>query len=397
MAMDAPATGSRGCCSSSGRHRRRARRRLGLIPAAIRRHLDAMSRRGTTGRPRCAGRGPRGRGRPARAIRAHRRRAAAPARRLRRPRGRARSASSPSTAGSRRSRISPPAGSPSSASAYAPRIDVRRRADRPAGARRGAHADGYAADVPRRWPPGRSSASTTARSRTSPPSSRSCARPRPRRSPSCSAPTSSGSPPSPTATASAPRTSPHLPATPAVRTPQPRGRLVMTASSTRPELEGLGRYDFGWADSDVAGADARRGLSEDVVATSRALQERAGVDARPPAQGPAAVRARSRCRPGAPTCPASTSTTSSTSCARPRSRPPPGTTCPPTSRTPTTGSASPRPRSSAWSSGVAAQYESEVVYHQIREDLEQQGVIFLDTDTGAARARRSCSASTSAR
>mgnify|MGYP003344311805 FL=1 len=32
--------------------------------------------------------------------------------------------------------------------------------------------------------------------------------------------------------------------------------------------------------------------------------------------------------------------------------------------------------------GVAAQYESEVVYHQIREDLEKQGVIFLDTDTG---------------
>ena len=32
--------------------------------------------------------------------------------------------------------------------------------------------------------------------------------------------------------------------------------------------------------------------------------------------------------------------------------------------------------------GVAAQYESEVVYHKIREDLEQQGVIFLDTDTG---------------
>ncbi|MFC0315420.1 Fe-S cluster assembly protein SufB [Gordonia phosphorivorans] len=32
--------------------------------------------------------------------------------------------------------------------------------------------------------------------------------------------------------------------------------------------------------------------------------------------------------------------------------------------------------------GVAAQYESEVVYHQIREDLEEKGVIFLDTDTG---------------
>lgn len=31
--------------------------------------------------------------------------------------------------------------------------------------------------------------------------------------------------------------------------------------------------------------------------------------------------------------------------------------------------------------GVAAQYESEVVYHQIQEELESQGVIFLDTDT----------------
>ena len=31
--------------------------------------------------------------------------------------------------------------------------------------------------------------------------------------------------------------------------------------------------------------------------------------------------------------------------------------------------------------GVGAQYESEVVYHQIREDLEQQGVIFMDMDS----------------
>src|ERR1700748_1317662 len=31
--------------------------------------------------------------------------------------------------------------------------------------------------------------------------------------------------------------------------------------------------------------------------------------------------------------------------------------------------------------GVAAQYESEVVYHKIREDLEEKGVVFLDTDT----------------
>src|ERR687891_2294329 len=33
-------------------------------------------------------------------------------------------------------------------------------------------------------------------------------------------------------------------------------------------------------------------------------------------------------------------------------------------------------------SGVGAQYESEVVYHQVREDLEKQGVVFLDMDSG---------------
>jgi Fe-S cluster assembly protein SufB len=33
-------------------------------------------------------------------------------------------------------------------------------------------------------------------------------------------------------------------------------------------------------------------------------------------------------------------------------------------------------------SGVGAQYESEVVYHQVRKDLEEQGVIFMDMDSG---------------
>src|ERR671919_2840594 len=32
--------------------------------------------------------------------------------------------------------------------------------------------------------------------------------------------------------------------------------------------------------------------------------------------------------------------------------------------------------------GVGAQYESEVIYHSLREDLEKQGVIFLDMDSG---------------
>lgn len=35
-----------------------------------------------------------------------------------------------------------------------------------------------------------------------------------------------------------------------------------------------------------------------------------------------------------------------------------------------------------WLSGVTAQYESEAVYHSIRDDLVAQGVIFLDMDSG---------------
>ena len=45
----------------------------------------------------------------------------------------------------------------------------------------------------------------------------------------------------------------------------------MTAE-TRPELEGLGTYKFGWSDSDAAGALAQRGLSEDVVRNISALK-----------------------------------------------------------------------------------------------------------------------------
>ena len=32
--------------------------------------------------------------------------------------------------------------------------------------------------------------------------------------------------------------------------------------------------------------------------------------------------------------------------------------------------------------GLTAQYESEVVYHSMKEDLKKQGIIFLDMDSG---------------
>ena len=47
--------------------------------------------------------------------------------------------------------------------------------------------------------------------------------------------------------------------------------------------------------------------------------------------------------------------------------------------------------------GVKAQYESEVVYGSLKEELSKQGVIFTDTDTGAARVSRPGARSTSAR
>ena len=32
-----------------------------------------------------------------------------------------------------------------------------------------------------------------------------------------------------------------------------------------PELKGIGKYEFGWSDSDVAGAAAQRGLNDAIV------------------------------------------------------------------------------------------------------------------------------------
>ena len=72
------------------------------------------------------------------------------------------------------------------------------------------------------------------------------------------------------------------------------------------------------------------------------------------------------------TCRTSTSTTSTTTSSPPRGRSATGRTSPTRSRTPTRSSGSPR-RSVATSPGVTAQYESEVVFHRNREDLEALG------------------------
>ncbi|MEY2900349.1 MAG: Fe-S cluster assembly protein SufB, partial [Actinomycetota bacterium] len=40
----------------------------------------------------------------------------------------------------------------------------------------------------------------------------------------------------------------------------------------RPELESLGKYEFGWHDRDEAGETAKRGLSEEIVREISALK-----------------------------------------------------------------------------------------------------------------------------
>ena len=110
-------------------------------------------------------------------------------------------------------------------------------------------------------------------------------------------------------------------------------------------------------------------------------QGRARVDARAPSEGVEAVLRRSRCPPGAPTSRGSPSSRSSTSSAPPRRQATSWEDLPADIKETYDRLGIPEAEKQRLVSGVAAQYESEVVYHQIREDLEEQGVIFLDTDT----------------
>ncbi len=156
---------------------------------------------------------------------------------------------------------------------------------------------------------------------------------------------------------------------------------------TRPEvltqdqqIEALSSYKFGWADSDTAGATAKRGLSEEVVRDISAkksepdwmLQRRLKglklFGKKPlPTWGSDLtgidfdnikyfVRSTEKQAATWDDLPADIKNTYDKL-------------------------GIPEAEKQRLVSGVAAQYESEVVYHQIREDLSEQGVLFLDTDT----------------
>ncbi|MEC9325935.1 MAG: Fe-S cluster assembly protein SufB, partial [Actinomycetota bacterium] len=145
-------------------------------------------------------------------------------------------------------------------------------------------------------------------------------------------------------------------------------------------IASLGRYGYGWADSDVAGASAQRGLSEAVVRDISAkknepewmldirLKALRTFDKKPmPSWGSTLegidfdnikyfVRSTEKQAASWEELPEDIRNTYDKL-------------------------GIPEAEKQRLVSGVAAQYESEVVYHQIREDLEAQGVLFLDTDS----------------
>ncbi|MFD8495337.1 Fe-S cluster assembly protein SufB [Amycolatopsis sp. NPDC059657] len=153
-----------------------------------------------------------------------------------------------------------------------------------------------------------------------------------------------------------------------------------TPLSQEETIDSLGKYAFGWSDSDAAGASARRGLNEDVVidisdkksepewmreARLKALKL---FDLKPMPNWGADlsgidfdnikyfVRSSEKQATSWEDLPEDIKNTYDRL-------------------------GIPEAEKQRLVAGVAAQYESEVVYHSIREDLEKQGVLFLDTDT----------------
>ncbi|HEX6335769.1 MAG TPA: Fe-S cluster assembly protein SufB, partial [Jiangellaceae bacterium] len=152
-------------------------------------------------------------------------------------------------------------------------------------------------------------------------------------------------------------------------------------TTAHPELEGLGRYEYGWADDDVAGATAKRGLSEEVVREISALKNE------PEWMLETRLKAlRLFNKKPLPTWGADLSTIDFDNIKYfVRSTEKQATTwddLPADIKNTYDKLGIPEAEKQRLIAGVAAQYESEVVYHKIREDLEEQGVLFLDTDTG---------------
>jgi Fe-S cluster assembly protein SufB len=158
-------------------------------------------------------------------------------------------------------------------------------------------------------------------------------------------------------------------------------QLAPAVISQDEQLAALGGYQYGWADSDVAGASAQRGLNEAVVRDISAKK------AEPEWMRDLRLKGlRLFHRKPLPTWGADLSGIDFDNIKYfVRSTEKQATSwdeLPADIRSTYDRLGIPEAEKQRLIGGVAAQYESEVVYHKIREDLAQQGVLFLDTDTG---------------
>jgi len=146
------------------------------------------------------------------------------------------------------------------------------------------------------------------------------------------------------------------------------------------QIDALSRYNFGWADTDTAGATAKRGLSEDVVRDISAKKSEP--------EWMRVQRLKALAIFGKKPMPNWGSDLSGIDFDNikyfVRSTEKQAATwddLPADIKNTYDRLGIPEAEKQRLVSGVAAQYESEVVYHKINEELERQGVIFLDTDT----------------
>ncbi len=148
-----------------------------------------------------------------------------------------------------------------------------------------------------------------------------------------------------------------------------------------PGLKDIGHYAYGWADSDVAGSTARRGLNQEVVEDISARKSEPEWMKETRLKALKLFRKKPMPHWGSDLTGidfenikyfVKSTEKQATSWDE----------LPEEIKTTYDKLGIPEAEKQRLVAGVAAQYESEVVYHQIREDLEEKGVIFVDTDTG---------------
>ena len=155
---------------------------------------------------------------------------------------------------------------------------------------------------------------------------------------------------------------------------------LTSAEQQAATIDELGRYEYGWHDADSAGATAKRGLSEEVVRNISALKSEP--------EWMLELRLKGLRLFGKKPMPTWGSDLNGIDFDNikyfVRSSEKQAATwdeLPEDIKNTYDRLGIPEAEKQRLVSGVAAQYESEVVYHKIREDLEEQGVLFLDTDT----------------